>query len=395
MKRTNHIYILRYLAALLTGVVLAGCGKIDLVGDAGRDERIPVTFSTYASRATKADGSFVAPGVTQFATDAQIGVYGFYHNGTDNVDGSWTADGASNIPDFMYNQAVNKQSNGSWTYSPIKYWPNETRTDGNGAVSAHTDKLSFWGYYPYTSHTADGAAMYTGTDAVLQFWQSGSTSFPYANTTSGLPAATFTQSTEPGQMVDLMFATPIKDLTKPSLDGNVLLNFRHALSLVEFRLKEDSEVRIKDISISQLKKSGTCADPSAATLSWSVPDTPANLFTYDPVISEPLAIDRNEPLVSFILVPQEIRADATIDITYDIFFASQEPYADPIADAILYSDNHAEKLLYKTGAGGYGVTSWEPGHRYIYYIQAGLDRIEFTSTVVEEWTVDVTTDLSN
>ena len=394
MNRTSYIYILRYLAALLVGVAMLGCGKIDLEGDTHK-ESVPVTFSTYASRATKADGSFVAPGITQFAAGAQIGVYGFYHNGNSNTDGSWAADGASNTPDFMYNQAVSKQSDASWAYSPIKYWPNETRTDGNGATSAHADKLSFWGYYPHTTHTEDGAAMYTGTDAVLQFLQSGSTSVPYANTTSGLPAVTFTQSTDPEKMVDLMFASPIKDLTKPSLDGNVLLNFRHALTLVEFRLKEDAEVRIKGISISQLKKSGTCTDPTAAPLSWSVPDTPANLFTYAPVITEPLAVDRDEPLVAFILVPQEIRADATIDITYDIFFASQEPYADPIADAIIYSDNHAEKRLYKTGAGGYGVTSWEPGHRYIYYIQAGLDRIEFTATVVEEWDLDETTELSN
>ncbi len=87
MKRTTYIYILRYLAALLVGVAMLGCGKIDLEGDTQK-ESVPVTFSTYASRATKADGSFVAPGITQFAAGAQIGVYGFYHNGNSNTDGS-------------------------------------------------------------------------------------------------------------------------------------------------------------------------------------------------------------------------------------------------------------------------------------------------------------------
>ena len=237
---------------------MLGCGKIDLEGDTHK-ESVPVTFSTYASRATKADGSFVAPGITQFAAGAQIGPFFQKHQGQFAARRVHVSRQGEHLAALV--QGVIDGGMGaafaSWTYSPIKYWPNETRTDGNGATSAHADKLSFWGYYPHTTHTEDGAAMYTGTDAVLQFLQSGSTSVPYANTTSGLPAVTFTQSTDPEKMVDLMFASPIKDLTKPSLDGNVLLNFRHALTLVEFRLKEDAEVRIKGISINEsLKQRG-------------------------------------------------------------------------------------------------------------------------------------------
>lgn len=49
------------------------------------------------------------------------------------------------IPDFMYNQEVTKSTDGSWTYSPVKYWP----TMENGVNKAHS--ISFYAYAPHTS----------------------------------------------------------------------------------------------------------------------------------------------------------------------------------------------------------------------------------------------------
>lgn len=53
----------------------------------------------------------------------------------------------SNIPDFMYNQEVIKNADGSWTYSPVKYWPTMKNDLG---VKDHF--ISFYAYAPHTSN---------------------------------------------------------------------------------------------------------------------------------------------------------------------------------------------------------------------------------------------------
>ena len=119
------------LAAVLVSAVVAGCARIEV------DEVLtPVSFTTYGQRIqTKADTSYVAPSA-DFAAGSVAGMYGFYHDASD-----WATENAAgtNIADFMYHTALTKQSNGSWTYSPIKYWPNEY---GTGANSTNVDKLS-------------------------------------------------------------------------------------------------------------------------------------------------------------------------------------------------------------------------------------------------------------
>ena len=42
--------------------------------------------------------------------------------------------------------------------------------------------------------------------------------------------------------------------------------------------------------------------------------------------------------------------------------------------------------LYSNGAGAYGVKRWLPGRRYIYNLEAGLEKIEFSEVTEESWT---------
>ncbi len=64
---------------------------------------------------------------TSFIVGDKIGVYAYY-----------TQAGTDGWAEFMMNEDVLKESS-SWTYSPVKYWPANTN-----------DKISFYGYYPYT-----------------------------------------------------------------------------------------------------------------------------------------------------------------------------------------------------------------------------------------------------
>lgn len=348
-------------------LLLAGaCVKVDVTGEG---EQVPVTFTIYGARplATKADTSYVAPG-GNFAVGAKVAVYGFYHDAS-----TWAAETAAgtNIADFMYNTELTKQSDGSWTYSPIKYWPNEY---GTGANSANVDKLSFWGYYP---RGASGLTLY----------KSGTTT-PYDNDSNGAPKAVFTQAADPDDQVDLMFTQPLRDIYRNDSSnhsqisgGEVTLVFKHALSLVEFQLAEGTGAELNLLRLTNIKRSGTVEDPSSVPFVWSNVGTEYTL--------EKTNIDVHEKTVLRLLaIPQTISADATFTLNYNITFESSDPtHPDPI---VYTGDSFSVKLFKNAGgADDYGVTQWEAGKHYIYKIAAGLDRIEFEEVITsaDDWSV--------
>ena len=360
LKKAKYI-----LAAVLVSAVAAGCAKVEV-----EQELIPVSFTTYGQRLqTKAGTSYVAPGA-DFAPGAVVGVYGFYHDNSD-----WATENAAgtNIADFMYHTALTKQSDGSWTYSPIKYWPNEY---GTGANSTNVDKLSFWGYYP---RNASG----------LNLYKPGTTT-AFDNETSGVPKITFTQAADPADQTDLMITAPLRDLYRNDAqnhgaitNGEVTLVFKHALALVEFQLTEGTGATLNTLKLTHLKRSGTVEDPGTVPFVWSSIGTEYTL--------EQTSISVHEATILRLLaIPQTLDADATFTLNYDITFASSDPtHPDPI---VYTGDSFSVKLFDNTNpdvSKRYGVTAWEAGKHYIYKITAGLDRIEFEEIVedAEDWSV--------
>lgn len=354
------------LAAVLISAAAVGCANIDVEDQ----DKIPVSFTTYRQRTdTKANSSYVAPG-GDFAEGSVVGIFGYYHD-----NGTWASETAAgtNIPDFMYHTALTKQSDGSWTYSPIKYWPNEY---GTGANSDNIDKLSFWGYYPR------GAAG-------LNLYKPGTTT-AFDNGTSGVPKMVFTQAEDPADQTDLMITAPLRDLYKNDAEhhgavtnGEVTLVFKHALSLVEFQLAEGTGAKLNTLELTHIKKVGTVEDPGTAPFVWSSVSTEYTISQND--------IDVHEAtLLRLLVIPQTISADATFTLNYDITFESSDPtHPDPI---VYKGDSFSVKLFDNTNADPakrYGVLEWEAGKHYIYKITAGLDRIEFEEIVEssDDWRV--------
>ena len=117
MMKTN------YLTAVVLGLLaaLSGCQAEDDTPHTPQGN-IPVGFSgdVPGTRATKEYES---------AADlTDIGVFAYFTNGAFSE--------GSSTPNFMYNQQVERQTgDGSWTYSPVKYWPGNTM-----------DKISFFAY---------------------------------------------------------------------------------------------------------------------------------------------------------------------------------------------------------------------------------------------------------
>lgn len=116
-------------------------------------DQVPVVFDNYVNRATTRAGLTGPLDNGDYDPDEEVytgmslsgfGVFAYYTN-ADNYDQTFT-------PNFMYNQRVYNISEEAetytWTYSPVKYWPNEF---GSGAQSDDVDKVSFFAYAPYVT----------------------------------------------------------------------------------------------------------------------------------------------------------------------------------------------------------------------------------------------------
>ena len=123
-------------------------------------------------------------------------------------------------PNFMYNQQVTHNGT-SWTYEPMKYWPNE----------ALDNRLTFFAYAPYVEVTP-ATGFVTGDAA---------TGISMLSTVSmtGEPYVRYYVSLTPSECVDLCWANPQKDLQKSSVSEKVGFNFRHALASLNVRIKTD------------------------------------------------------------------------------------------------------------------------------------------------------------
>ena len=200
------------MAAMLVGT---GCSTDEVVNNYSEDNAIE--FGTYVgrnavSRATVIDNAALA--------EKGFGVYAYY---TDNE--SFNKDAST--PNFMYNQQVTGTANADggydWSYSPVKYWPNE-----------EDDKLTFFAYAPYATdnngitlseETTAGYPsitykMIVGTDATTQ------------EQTIAIPTGDDVDG-----MVDVLYltdASKVANLTKQAVDETVHFEFGHALSRVAF-----------------------------------------------------------------------------------------------------------------------------------------------------------------
>lgn len=189
-------------------VFALGCER-----EAGEEEQLPVIFGAAAGAEdeTRAGGDVIDVGNL-----ASMGVFASYTGQND-----WSEDAA---PDFMYNQLVEK-SNGTWTYAPLKYWPNTTG-----------DKLTFFAYAPHTDRT-DGSLSVSST-----------------TTTAGSPKLSYTVPTDAADQIDLLAAVPLKDKTR----GNELsFKMGHVLTHVSFKVEITGDgISLTSLSVKNCNNQG-------------------------------------------------------------------------------------------------------------------------------------------
>lgn len=106
---------------------LSACGDSASPGSDAPSGLAAIGFSPTVEAQTRA-ADFTKDNLTS------MGVFVYLTQGTDF--------GTSSTPNFMYNQKVEKTagSGGSWTYTPVKFWPANSN-----------DKLSFFAYAPHSA----------------------------------------------------------------------------------------------------------------------------------------------------------------------------------------------------------------------------------------------------
>lgn len=220
-------YLFAAAAAVLS---LTACSSDDDAVQANGAKTVAVNqavdFDTYVPNATRA-------GATGVMTTTTLQGSGF---GVFAWQGAISPGYSDAAPNFMYNEKISYPS-GAWTYSPLKYWPNETDNDsqtGNTATMTAAEGLSFLAYAPYVS-TASGSTGITSMSA-----------------NDAVPAIGYTIAITPSESVDLLWGVaqsggfsytdvkgttsgaaegmPLLNLKKPSKDQKIKFLFKHALA---------------------------------------------------------------------------------------------------------------------------------------------------------------------
>ena len=194
-----------------------------------------VGFDVYTQNATNVTRS----GRTNVMDNSTLqitgfGVFGYQDEGTPG------AYDTGSKPNFMWNQHVNYISS-AWSYSPLKYWPNETAHDSQ-STQAQMDNLtnhnkvevlSFFAYAPWVKATpADGSV-----ESVYTYESTTSNSITgfTTNATAGDTKINYTVATNPSQSVDLLWGVaPVGDLVYTAVDGSTV-TIKEGMPLIDLK----------------------------------------------------------------------------------------------------------------------------------------------------------------
>ena len=373
----------------------------------------PIALSAYTAQqtaSTRADQGLLAEG--GIPNGKSIGVYAYYHQGIGDVNGAWSN---SATPNFMFNQqATNDAENDAFSYSPLKYWPNTNH-----------DKLSFIGYYPYTT-TFSGSTDPDPNGIVLT----------KGSNDPGLPAFELTVSGDVTKQVDFLISDLLTDLpngtsavspssadNRNSMTGNSLtivdkvrLLFHHATSQVTIRIAIDEKIRqdfmsmtISNLELTNIWRKGivTLNYNGATTINVDLPENESERISHTyQIVNVPEDSDDPEDIVNhltetYLMLPQTLVYDenepenpaknAQIKLTYSIKLRSHgtvytyDDDGNPVeTDYYTYSNTASLPLAeMKKTNNGPAITTWDPNHHYVYTIRLGAKRIEFTGEVVD------------
>lgn len=272
-----------------------------------------------------------------------IGVFAYFTNGAFNA--------GSSTSNFMYNQKVERTNNTSpWTYSPVKYWPNND-----------ADKLSFFAYAPYVDETVPD-----GSNPTFK-----------GRTEIGFPTLAYTVSAAENNQADLLVSTPLMNQGYADNSGMVKFTMNHALTKASIYIKSKDVEDDKKVTAFSLTsaKSGTLTfhTPAKADdtgFGWSgitgtQTYTPANAS-----VNIPNNMTDRVLLGTFYLLPQGMGSTFTVTYTYSGTASS----GDAPTHTVTLTDQPLPSL-----------DKWVAGASVSYDFSIGKSAITVTATTHPTW----------
>lgn len=198
------------LLMAITALLMAGCSQNEIM-EVRQDTNSALNFSVYTGVSTR--GQDVSTTTMQGACDeTNYGGFGImaYYTGSKTWDEMVANSPTELKPTFMFNQKVTyDKTNTAWTYSPVKYWPNDPNA-----------KVSFFAYAPYESNET-GSRVGIVTSKITE---------------TGTPKINFTlkPADKLDKMVDLVVAT---DKDRSQTADAIQFDFEHILSKIAFKAK--------------------------------------------------------------------------------------------------------------------------------------------------------------
>jgi len=348
---------------------------MDTVPETGRE---PITMSAYVAQTPK---DTRAGDEKRIPDGGKIGVYAYYHENS-----TWADDLAADkaIPNFMFNQPVTYHAEeNSFTYSPLKYWPNSPE-----------DKLTFIGYYPYCDGSEEQIKA-LGITPLLE------------NNQSGLPTFKFEVKENPEDQVDLLISDLLADQTKPSINGYSKINLycRHATPKVRFHITVTDELR-KDLASLKVKSLTISNIDTIATYTASETEGVIEHDNIGDSSKEFTIVDASSDVSHlgdiYLMLPQVLNNTATLAITYEVTFRSYRTTykyntsTGKWEEMETYSYTRTAEMTMNEMKTKEGVklTEWEPNKQYIYTIRVDAEEIGFTGYMVEWGDEEVWNDLN-
>ncbi len=341
--------------AAMAVVAMASCTKTEEVVTASNDA---IGFSTFTDRITKAE-ELTTTDLDYFYIDA------FYTDET-NFKSSPTS------VNFMKNQLV-ELSGTAYTYSPVKYWPNEEE-----------DMISFFAY----SLGGD-----EDTTPLVTF---GAT--PTANKhsiTYNCPAAAADQK-------DLVFAY-VLDASKKSNSAGVQFDFAHILSQLVFQIEKmdnvdtNTTITVTDATVNYGDYVGrtatytlTAATNGSVSGAWGTPTnkyvSKSNAAAADIVLTEDL-----QAMIDPLMIIPQTATGINCEIKYDVTTTDSAT-----------TDGSNDSTISNTATFTIPSTAFEAGKKYYYNITVNVTEVVVTASIASDWetgavtdTVDIPTDTTN
>jgi hypothetical protein len=197
----------------MAALALASCSSNsdianDVVPSNNESTQTPVTFGTYVGKSASTRAAATGDQTTTSLQTYGFGVIAYYTGST-----AWAGSSNTTTPNFFYNTKVSGEN---WTYSPVRYWPNDETNN----------KVSFFAYAPYTDVVASTGKVSDATTGITALT---------TNAATGEPKVTYVLGAENAASVDLLYGTTSEgkfntDLTKQKTSEKVTFLFKHALA---------------------------------------------------------------------------------------------------------------------------------------------------------------------